>query len=1272
MVAAAVTEDKQGRVLNDLAAFYVSEAHFDFNPEEDIQDVNQMEAIGEDEEEEIKSSEEEEEAVIIQRNQIISNADVSRRSRPNPRSRNNPRRGRNSKILDEPISSLPSVSRAAPRRSISGDSLRGSSHSAEPPNRVTPRRSRSGDHLGDSSHRSNQQHQPARAPTRRRRSDEGIDGSTQLTDHRRAPFRSKSGGGLAMTSPAERASSRRTSSRMSSHTSPEQQPYEQDLKGDGPTASIRSRDAKESSLSGRRTRSCTEDSNGSTSGRRTRNYVDGEGSSSGRRTRINSSDEQDDKISRPNQRRARRALRRPNSGDYKPASEESGDDSDLEEKPATSNAAAVYAHAKLKLVTESAGGDNGTSALDRLKPITNNMKESSATRRSRGSKWNSLKHGMEFINKTKALSEEQERQSKRPSRMRREDEAFSKEEEKPEALVRKVSSRKERASSTEGERSESLTRRSSSRKESAPSPSGSHGCEGERERGESLTRRLSTRKESVSSPLGSQDGERENERSSSKAPRESRRPAQSTWGAVKGSVDFINVVKAKSKNRRSTSEEGSEDLRCMMEKETSEISPNQRALEEKQAGYGRTSSPSKRPGSDSNFTAPEQISIKVKLTILAGRDLVAKDSNLIGKKTTSDPYVEVWADNERVGKTSIFYKTLNPSWEKGNIFQMFLEGMNHQVVLKIYDWNRIGGPDAMGTILLTIPAKTGDIADWFPVPKDSAKNASGDIKIRLETTRLITESNVSPKINKADSSLLQDIAYKAKIEGKNEEAIDLDVMTSDEKFSEDALEFLADDKSLSGVIRSEAESKEDVSLELKPTVKETAPEDQASTAEEMPKKPAIASSFKSALAAGEAGGAAKENWAMNEDDSMKKNTKWTAIKDRLEFTNRLISKPKAEHTVQKKDTGGQEKDKDGESSKKKGGMWNIASKMKDKKEKEEPPILDYGLMMSVASISEDVLADIADLAVPTAVEEDDAENEIQSQEETVHGAPATAEEKLQLDAGDDGTDSEKELTKTAMGVTSPVTQPTTEDVEEEEKRSDDSTNQVQSEMKEANANTIKVLTEATEETVCLPVERHTDVNKPLQEENEDSCEINGDENFRLLSPLKCMQLSIGPFGSDIGNELAVAIHGIFDGREDQKPVIHLMKGERFDVEKHLRVSNKNQHSIAFNEFSGEDKVLELKPTKQIASIKIKSSIPDGQPPVKKDGNKHRNDLQMEYDRLAGELYKSQERAKMTRAETASLQQEIEQRRNRFGEVESRKQLRMQGLENKNIILKRSG
>ena len=72
---------------------------------------------------------------------------------------------------------------------------------------------------------------------------------------------------------------------------------------------------------------------------------------------------------------------------------------------------------------------------------------------------------------------------------------------------------------------------------------------------------------------------------------------------------------------------------------------------------------SERLSSDPNLAG-----LKVTLIIHNATGLIARDRNLFGKKTSSDPYVKVFyghsENGKPVGKTSVKKKTLDPVWEQ--------------------------------------------------------------------------------------------------------------------------------------------------------------------------------------------------------------------------------------------------------------------------------------------------------------------------------------------------------------------------------------------------------------------------------------------------------------------------------------------------------------------------------------------------------------------------------------------------------------------------------
>lgn len=190
--------------------------------------------------------------------------------------------------------------------------------------------------------------------------------------------------------------------------------------------------------------------------------------------------------------------------------------------------------------------------------------------------------------------------------------------------------------------------------------------------------------------------------------------------------------------------------------------------------------------------------MEIEVTVLKGKDLVAKDRNLMGKKTTSDPYVKVVfchkppeipgqkkkkKDREQIvstvaGKTKTVMKDLNPEWNetfKGSFPGTCLSGAcEPHIKLEIYDYDKVGADDAMGTVTIPIPVdppKKMNSTEWYDIPASSAKNAKGQLEIKLKSTiykatSLIKGNSFLLESNKIRVGLAWDL-----VKGK---AVDLD------------------------------------------------------------------------------------------------------------------------------------------------------------------------------------------------------------------------------------------------------------------------------------------------------------------------------------------------------------------------------------------------------------------------------------------------------------------------------------------------------------------
>ncbi|KAL3920382.1 MAG: hypothetical protein SGILL_003294 [Bacillariaceae sp.] len=154
-----------------------------------------------------------------------------------------------------------------------------------------------------------------------------------------------------------------------------------------------------------------------------------------------------------------------------------------------------------------------------------------------------------------------------------------------------------------------------------------------------------------------------------------------------------------------------------------------------------------KPKQQQEFIAPID-KMLMELQVLSGSGLVAKDRNMLGKKTTSDPFVVVSLISRgrktQIGKTKTVKKTLSPAWQAS--FRTSLSYLHHgpspgfpnsnpMLMFEIFDEDLMSAPDSMGVVKIML--KWEDLQpsapSWHDVPKDSAKNASGKIELKVSS-----------------------------------------------------------------------------------------------------------------------------------------------------------------------------------------------------------------------------------------------------------------------------------------------------------------------------------------------------------------------------------------------------------------------------------------------------------------------------------------------------------------------------------------------------------
>ena len=140
----------------------------------------------------------------------------------------------------------------------------------------------------------------------------------------------------------------------------------------------------------------------------------------------------------------------------------------------------------------------------------------------------------------------------------------------------------------------------------------------------------------------------------------------------------------------------------------------------------------------------------VQLEVIQGKDLIAKDRNLFGKKTSSDPYVLISLlctpsnalpgqkkkiQKIRLGKTETMKKNLSPIWNYSQTYAIPYSRKNDilQIVLEIFDEDKLSSDDSMGVVKLQPIEWKNSVGStvWHEIPKGSAKQVSGKIQTKM-------------------------------------------------------------------------------------------------------------------------------------------------------------------------------------------------------------------------------------------------------------------------------------------------------------------------------------------------------------------------------------------------------------------------------------------------------------------------------------------------------------------------------------------------------------
>jgi tellurium resistance protein TerZ len=143
---------------------------------------------------------------------------------------------------------------------------------------------------------------------------------------------------------------------------------------------------------------------------------------------------------------------------------------------------------------------------------------------------------------------------------------------------------------------------------------------------------------------------------------------------------------------------------------------------------------------------PALAGLVIEIEIIQGRDLVAKDRNVIGIRSSSDPYIKVFGGKTPLGRTKTIMKTLNPVWNEK--FELILGADDASYILKmegqvqmefrLFDEDKRTEDDPMGTVMVPLKPFEPPNATWYPVTQGAGaffcKRASGELQIKMTVT----------------------------------------------------------------------------------------------------------------------------------------------------------------------------------------------------------------------------------------------------------------------------------------------------------------------------------------------------------------------------------------------------------------------------------------------------------------------------------------------------------------------------------------------------------
>jgi len=157
----------------------------------------------------------------------------------------------------------------------------------------------------------------------------------------------------------------------------------------------------------------------------------------------------------------------------------------------------------------------------------------------------------------------------------------------------------------------------------------------------------------------------------------------------------------------------------------------------------------------------EPLYFLLKLRIIKAQGLAKKDTNFLGMKTSSDPYVIVRLmvpgdpNGVLIGTTEYVQHTTNPTWNEVLSKRVQIDELDPKTTfrLKLMDRDDHTSDDLMGIVHIPIEEVLKKVnsknlsattTQWYQVPPDSAEDATGKVQCKLTISLLLPGQKNSP------------------------------------------------------------------------------------------------------------------------------------------------------------------------------------------------------------------------------------------------------------------------------------------------------------------------------------------------------------------------------------------------------------------------------------------------------------------------------------------------------------------------------------------------